>query len=269
MTTPFDALIHQIRNRGFHNQRLQEHSDVVSRGILDDLQKRCAPFRADFAAGRIRCWFDERTPGERQRRIDLLVGEPDDVGRPDLRNMRFCLENKTVVTAHRNRTNRFDDLNLALELLHDAQAEAVLVATVVIGVAERVLNIPDLVKRQFKSKPGQFEATVVPRLSSGDQSLWQEFHFAVSPNRTTDPPITLNKFRKLRTRSIRSRGISRPGHTHVVGYDFVLLVPAFINNVDPPYIPGPDDPRNLGINVQREYNAMLNLVCKAYTARWH
>jgi hypothetical protein len=183
--------------------------------------------------------------------------------------MRFCLENKSVVTAHRNRTNRFDDLDLVLELLHDAQAEAVLVATVIIGVADRVLNVPDIVKRQFKNKPTKFESTIAPRLSSGDQSLWQEFDFAISPNRTNDPMLTLNKFRKLRSRSIKSRGIWRPGHTHIVGYDFALLVPAFINNVDPPYIPASDDPRNLGINVRREYNAMLNLVCKAYIARWH
>jgi hypothetical protein len=153
--------------------------------------------------------------------------------------------------------------------LHDAQAEAVLVATVIIGVAERVLNVPDRIEPQFKKKAVEFEAKVVPRLSSGDQSLWREFDFAVSTNGTKDPTITLNKFRQLRSRSIRASGVWRPGHTHIVGYDYVLLVPAFINNVDPPYIPGPHDHRNLGINVQREYNAMLDLVCKAYTARWH
>jgi hypothetical protein len=84
MTTPFDAVIQQIRVRGFHNQRLQEHSDILSRGILDDVQKRCAPFRADLAAGKIAYWFNVPTPGERKRRIDLLVGEPDDCGGPDL-----------------------------------------------------------------------------------------------------------------------------------------------------------------------------------------
>lgn len=80
-------------------------------------------------------------------------------------------------------------------------------------------------------------------------------------NRLSDSAKTVAKFRQLPTRS--------PGHTHVVGYDYVLLVPAFIDNVNPPYIPKPDDPRSLGIDVQLEYAAMLDTVCKAYTARWH
>lgn len=91
--------------------------------------------------------------------------------------------------------------------------------------------------------------------------MWEEFDFAISMNRPNDPTITVSKFRQLRSRP--------PGYTHIMGYEYVLLVPAFINNVDPPYIPGSDDARNLGINVQGEYDAMLDAVCKAYTARWH
>ena len=30
MTTPFDEVIEQIKSRGFHNQRLEDHSDIVS-----------------------------------------------------------------------------------------------------------------------------------------------------------------------------------------------------------------------------------------------
>jgi hypothetical protein len=37
-----------------------------------------------LAAGKIAYWFNVPTPGERKRRIDLLVGEPDDCGGPDL-----------------------------------------------------------------------------------------------------------------------------------------------------------------------------------------
>lgn len=261
MTTPFDAVMQQIRIRGFHNHRLEDHSDILSQGILHDVQERCAPFSADIAAGQITSWLNVRTPGKRGREIDLLVGAPKDSGKPDLKKLRFCVENKSVITAHRNRTNRFDDLELVLELLHRAKPDAVLVATVIVGIAERVLNIPEGIKPRFKKRLDEFAAQIVPRLSSGDQSLWEEFEFAISPNRPNEPAITVSKFRQLRSRS--------PGHTHVVGYDYVLLVPAFINNVDPPYIPGPDDPRNLGINVQHEYDAMLDTVCKAYTAHWH
>ena len=80
-------------------------------------------------------------------------------------------------------------------------------------------------------------------------------------NRPDDPAKTVSKFRQLPTRPA--------GHTHVVGYDFVLVVPAFIDNVNEPYIPQTDDPNSLGIDVELEYQRMLDTICKAYTARWH
>jgi hypothetical protein len=49
----------------------------------------------------------------------------------------------------------------------------------------------------------------------------------------------------------------------------VLLVPAFIDNVNEPYIPRPTGPLSLGINVELEYETMLDAICKAYMARWH
>src|SRR6516165_8084637 len=150
MTTPFDAVIDQIKVRGFHNHRLEDHSDVVSNGILDDLKHRCPPFEADFAQKRVSSWLNVRTPGARKRKIDLLVGEPDDSGKPNLEKLRFCVENKSVITAHRNLYARFDDLNEALKVLHDAKAEAVLVATVIVGVAARVLNVPDRIKPSYQ-----------------------------------------------------------------------------------------------------------------------
>ncbi len=261
MTTPFDAVMKQIRLRGFHIQRLEEHSDIVSEGILRDVRERCAPFRADFAAHKITSWLNVRTPGARNRKIDLLVDEPDDAGMPDLEKLCFCVENKSVMTAHRNQYARFDDLNEALQVLHHAKAEAILVATVIIGVADRVLNVPDRVKPSYRDRLAEFNGQILPRLSSGDQTLWKQFAWAVSINRAGDPAKTAEKFRKLRTRL--------PGHTHVVGYDYVLLVPAFIDNVNPPYIPKQDDPRSLGIDVEHDYNLMLETICKAYTARWH
>jgi hypothetical protein len=261
MTTPFDAVIEQIRLRGFHNQRLEEHSDIVSEGILHDIRERCAPFRADFASDTITSWLNVRTPGARNRKIDLLVGEPDGAGMPDLEKLRFCVENKSVMTAHRNQYARFDDLNEALQVLHHAKAEAILVATVIIGVADRVLNVPDRVKPLYRDRAAEFDGKILPRLSSGDETLWEQFAWAASINRAGDPAKTAEKFRKLPTRP--------PGHTHVVGYDYVLLFPAFIDNVKPPYIPKPEDPLSLGIDVEHDYTVMLEAVCKAYTARWH
>jgi hypothetical protein len=261
MTTPFDEVIAQIKRRGFHNQRLEDHFDILSEGILNDLRKKCEVFAADFANGKIKSWKNVRTPGARNRKIDLLVGEMNTAGEADLEKLRFCVENKSVITAHRNRYARFDDLNEALQVLHRAKSEAVLVATVIIGVAKKVLNVPDKIRPLYRKKASEFKERIMPRLSSGDQMLFDEFEFALSINRSDDPAKTVTKFRQLPTRPA--------GYTHVVGYDYVLLVPAFIDNVNAPYIPEPNDPNSLGINVEHEYQRTLDTICKAYTARWH
>ncbi|MBI2881883.1 MAG: hypothetical protein HYY21_09830 [Candidatus Tectomicrobia bacterium] len=257
MSTPFDEVIDEIRARGFHNHRLEDHSGTVSRGILRDLSAMCEPFRQDLTVGRIREWFDLPSPGGRARKLDLVVAEPGgEAGGPDLGRLRLCVENKSVVTAHRNRTNRYDDLSDVLGVLHQKKPDAILVATVLVGLAERVLNVPDRVKPFLP--PDDFVRRILPRLSSADETLWDEFPHAVSRNRPLDPERTVKKFRELPTRP--------PGRTDLVAYDYVLLVPVFIDNVCPPHLARENA---LGIDVDAEYRAMLDRICKAYTARWH
>lgn len=257
MSTPFDEVVDEIRARGFHNHRLEDHSGTVSRGIVRDLGAMCEPFRRDLTAGRIREWLDLPSPGGRARKLDLVVAEPGgEAGGPDLGRLRLCVENKSVVTAHRNRTNRYDDLSDVLGVLHQKKPDAILVATVLVGLAGKVLNVPDRVKPFLP--PEDFVRRVLPRLSSGDDTLWDEFPHAVSRNRSLDPERTVKKFRELPTRP--------PGRTDLVAYDYVLLVPVFIDNVCPPRVARENA---LGINVDAEYRAMLDRICKAYTARWH
>ena len=120
--------------------------------------------------------------------------------------------------------------------------------------------MPDHVKKKYRGRDRMkvFEAVVRPRLSSGDQSLWIEFDDAISENRPDDPAKTVGLMRKLPTR--------QAGHTHVEGYDYVLLVPVMIDNVNPPSLPRPS---SLQIDVDDEYRRMLEQMCSAYTARWH
>jgi hypothetical protein len=258
MATPFDKVIKDIKKRGYHNHRLEDHSNIVSLGILKDLLKTCPPFREDFESGVINRWFNVHTPGARQRKIDLLIGQQLPDGRPDLNRMRICLENKSVITAHRNRDARFDDLNESLQVLYRVQPETVLVATVLIGTCDKVLNVPDKIKQLYRKKKEDFDKHIVPRLSSGDQMLWKEFDWAVSENRLKDPEQTVDKFRQLQIRE--------PSHTHKIGYDFLLLVPVAIDNVNPPKLAR----RNtLGINIDKGYHSMLEHICKTYNARWH
>lgn len=257
MSTAFDDLIDEIKTRGFHNHRLEEHSAAMSRGILRDLRAMCEPFERDFSEGRIREWLDLPSPAGRARKLDLVVAEPcGETGEPDLSCLRLCVENKSVVTAHRNRTNRYDDLSDLVGVLHRNRPDAILVATVLIGLAEDFLNVPDRVKPFLSSE--EFNERILPRLSSGDTSLWNEFPWAVSRNRPADPGRTANKFRELPTRP--------PGRTDLVAYDYVLLVPVLIDNVHPPRVARDN---KLGIDVDEEYRTMLDRICRAYTARWH
>jgi hypothetical protein len=259
VSTPFDAAIAAIAKARYHNHRLETHSDAVSDGIVEDLRKACEPFRRDLENEVVRVWKNVSSPGDRRRKVDLFVGEPGEGGRLDISRARIAVENKTVITAHRNRTNRFDDLSKVLGAIHSARPEALLVATVMIGLAERVLNIPDQLHKFYRDdKEQEFEEKVLPRLSSGDSSLWDEFNWAVSRNSTIDAANTTALFRTLPTRGA--------GHTHVEGYDYVLLVPVIIDNVNPPRLPREN---SLGIDVDKEYRRLIEQMCSAYTARWH
>ncbi len=254
--TPFDAVMDAIGKSGYHNHRRPLHSDIVSKGLLDDLLQRCETLAHDYSQGLVKHWLNVNAPGGRGRRLDLFIGEPDpSTGGPSLTGLRIGVENKSVMTAHRNRTSRFDDLRETLDAVLRVRQEAVMAATVLIGVADRVLNVPDRIKPRRKN---DFEAAVLPRLSSGDQSLWTEFDYAVSANRPTDANRTFTQFRELPTRS--------PGLTHMYGYDYVALIPVHVDNVAPPSVARKN---HLGVNVDAEYESMLDTLCRAYSARWH
>ncbi len=257
MSTPFDLVVERIASERYHNQRRQIHSDLVSQGVVRDLAEKCETLRADIDLGRVRTWLNSKTPGARGRKIDLLIGEAAPDGKPDLHKLRICVENKSVWTAHRNVDARYDDLNDALQVIHSVKSEAVLVATVIVGVAPRVLNVADQVKKHYRNDPEKFAEYVLPRLSSGDPTLWDEFQFAISENDPRDARKTIEKFRSLPTRP--------PGHTHLRGYDFILLVPVFVDNVNRPRI---EREHALGIDVDAEYSRMIDRICRAYAVRF-
>lgn len=258
MTRPFDTAIAAIATARYHNHRLETHSDTVGETLFLDLLDLCAPLRADVEQGSVKMWQNVSSPGDRRRKVDLFVGMPDPQGNPDIHQVRIAVENKSVITAHRNATNRFDDLRKVLSAIHAVRPEALLVATVLVGVSRHVLNIPDQVHKFFRDRQDDFERLVLPRLSSGDASLWEEFNWAISRNRENDPAKTVALLRTLPTRP--------PGHTHIEGYDSVLLVPVHIDNVNAPSLARVNE---LGIDIDADYKQMLEKLCAGYTARWH
>lgn len=258
MSTPFDAAIAAIAKARYHNHRLETHSDIVSDGIVEDLKATCEAFRRDVDDGAVRIWKNVGSPGDRERRVDLFVGQADADGNPDMTTVRIAIENKSVITAHRNRTNRFDDLKKVVAAVQGARPEALVIATVLIGLANRVLNIPDQVHKFYRDREDEFDEKIRPRLSSGDQSLFTEFSWAISKNSAIDPQRTLEMFRTLPTRG--------SAETYKVAYDSVLLVPVRIDNVSAPELARVN---GLGVDVDADYRTFLTRTCRGYVARWH
>ena len=260
MITPFDDVVRWIIENGYHNHRKAEHSDIVCKGIWRDLLTRCDNIRDDYDGGRIDWWLNQPAPDLQRRRADLLICEVDDPGDapPDLTRVRICLENKSVVTAHRNKGERFRDLDNFRSEVQQRRQEAIVLGTVLVGTADRYLNVADHVKRLYKGRTDKFDQEVLPRLSTGDDTLWDDFPFAISENRPNDAEKTIERFRGLPTRT--------PNLTHQSGFDYLLLIPVHIDNVNPPRV---DRDNSLGVDIDEEYSNFLDTVQRGYIARWH
>src|SRR6516165_736386 len=144
--TPFDSVVDRIRRRGFYNHRLGDHIDILRRGFVEDLSRYCPRFEADLSGHVISCQKNMRDPAAQYRKLDFAIGDASQDGDLDIRKLRICLKNKSVITGHASRNSRFWDLTAALWALEELKSRVVLVATVIVGVAERVLNVPDKVK---------------------------------------------------------------------------------------------------------------------------
>lgn len=257
MRRGLDELISGIAQIGYHNHRNEGHSDSLSHGILADLRDHCTPVREGIDRGSLKVWENYGSAAGRKRRVDLLIGMPDADGevRPDGACIAF--EHKSVVTAHRNKDARYDDLSGYCQTLHHANQRTVIVGTVLIGTAGQVLNVPDRVKSVCETLGLDFEKNVLPRLSTGDMKLWSDFAGCISNNKPGEPSKTVQKFQ-----SLPRRGSS---DTHIAGFDYLLLIPVEIDNVNPPAIA---DPNALGIDAFTLYDDMIRHVCFTYAMRW-
>lgn len=259
MPTPFDYVVDHIVEARYHNHRKEEHSDIVSNGIVEDLKLRCDSIRDDFDSARIQAWRNIVAPGtglKKERTIDLLIAEPDGSGvRPDLSRARLAIENKSVATAHRNKSARAQIMDAVGKNIQAISPEVILLGTVIVGTAVRYLNIPDAVKKFYSH---DFDSLILPRLSTGDQSLWDDYgDVGTSPNSATDASRTVQYFRD----NVAVRSITL---THQPGYDYLLIVPMHINNVDPPRVD-----RSCGlVDHDKDYGEMLDTLCSAYSYRF-
>jgi hypothetical protein len=286
--TPFDVHAALVNQRGYHNHRVNTHSDVISDGILQDLWRGCPALRADLEAGRVGFWKNKKIKWGRGRDTDLIIAEPivaksrgmqgaltydwhgaavDARSKPNPNRVRIMIEHKSVITAHRNRDARYDDLNnLVQDIVRDAAANIVIGATVMVGVSEYYLNIPDKLLPNFikKSETGKkqfdeerFSREILARVKAHDEILFKDYSFAVSYNKSDEIKETFGKFNRLSRRPQNNRS--------QLGYDALLLCPVYYDNVHEARVARNND---FGIDVDGEYQQFLRRICEDYTALW-
>lgn len=215
------------------------------------------------------------TPVEGDLPFNVLGAASDPRMEPDEENVRLFMEHKSTLTAHRNKTNRQDDLNNLSQQMR-ADPGVITAATVMVGTSRFFLNVADLVKPRFYSpirdprtselqfaKDGsvrsQFDsaafAKVVERIRNSDATLPDDFWFALSGNGAADWHGSVEHYRtELKVRA----GNRRDEH----GYDAVLIVPVNYSNLAPCSVNREND---LGIDPDAEYADFVHHLASLYT----
>lgn len=247
----FEEILNGVRGSGYHNHRRETHSDLMSGRMIADLTALCPMFSRDYNSGAIKVW--EKTKGPDDRTTDLLAGIANPDGTPNLSEVRLLVEHKSVITAHRNRNARVQDIDRERLSAHRANPRTIVVATVLVGTSGRVLNVPDCVAKLHRPT---FPA-ILGRLSQGDQTLWDEFSVCVGYNSVDDPIKTINLFRSL--------PIRKASDTHLAALDFLLIAPVAIDNVNEPTLQTGYN----GVDPISDYQRMIQHICRLYALRWH
>lgn len=261
-----------VNHVGYHNHRVNTHSDIISDGILQDLWKHCSAIHADLKLGRVGYWKNQKINWGRGRVTDVVVAEPTIQGtkesrkqiefdwhgaanikgaKPNLQKLRIVIEHKSVVTAHRNRDARHDDLN---NMWQEATSHVVVGATVMIGLAQQYLNVADKLRDRIEEE--RFNREIMPRLKAHDKTLFNDFSFAVSKNKPNDPMLTFKKFNTLPV---------RPPDRSTQGFDALFLCPIYYDNVSPAHVVRDN---LFGIDVDSKYRKFLERICHDYANLW-
>ena len=257
MITPADRVIERILQDRYHDHRSARHSDIICNHFILDLLQQCPALADDIENSRVQYRLNVEVSGLTHK-VDLMIYEVDDSDSvPTLDRARLCMENKSVITAHgKNRKNRQSDLSDFANLLQAKKPEAIVLGHVLVGTGIQYVNIPDAVKRKCQILGIDFERDVLPRLSSGDPKLWTEF--GAKPNSEDAAFKTIEMMRSL--------PVKAKGFTHELGFDYLLIEPVFVDNINPPRV---ERENVFGINIDSQYPKMLRRTCRAYTSRWH
>jgi len=127
------------QNIGF-NPRGQQHSDYLSKCILQDLRRESPTLAADLDGFNLTYALNREVRSlVWGRDVDLAIFDPQEAG--PLEQVRVGVEHKTIMTPHgKARKNRLGDIVAYCNHLHNHSARAVAGATVVINTSSEYEN---------------------------------------------------------------------------------------------------------------------------------
>jgi hypothetical protein len=259
--TAFSDLIDFIRNERIHHPRTGVHSDILSKGLLNDLCRVSDVFLNHAEEGEICYKLNMKIEdASRHHVVDLVIGRPRNKGQlqakseqlagdgplcqcvGELVETRIIIENKSLVTAHRNVFNRTRILTDISDFVRNSKhKDAILIGTFLVGTAERFLNYEtfvrarDVLNRLCKKSSYDFDS-LEKNIGTGSREL-RDFvtnpnlpERMVSVNRTDDPKRTLQSI-------VGDIPVKTDTKT---GYDALIIQFCHIDNVDPPRLDFPD-----------------------------
>ncbi len=248
MSTIFDTWIEEISKKPFYSGRGGVHCKALALALEKELLERSPALRTDRNSGLVRSWT-RRTLAATRGRHDLLCGPADVAGEPAPGGLRICIDVKTVVTAHRNGPTRAQELRDAAKRIAGDSPESLHVAVVLVGTEARYLNVADQVAALYRKmgKERFFDESIVPRLSTGDESLWTDCAWGISPNKPNDAATTAALFLGL------------------TEFDALFVAPVHIDNVTPPKV---DRAHPAFGRFDEQYEVAMASVVGEYMKRW-
>jgi len=300
-TNAFERVIKRIRNDGVYHPRDQRVSTQLGLEILRDLYFVSPEFREDVNCGRICYGFNlkfEKTSTSNSKRTDLAIGVLDESAdippiltkyledaplipemkmlhittrdRDLMKEVRIAMENKSVITAHRNRNNRSDELVSIADVLSEACPGAILVATVMIGTATEFLNYEVLQRAEgvlevfCERVRGGYQLDEIKRLLGRSAPEIADF---LNQPRIRKALISTNESQEPFNTMDRMHGVLKPReNTSQIGYDVLILQFCHIDNIGPARLESPEYFK--GIYAQYQYNTALKRLSGLYRERF-
>ncbi len=287
VASAFDDLVDHIIKHKIYNPRPQVISRVLSRGIIKDLIKYSKHFREHIKEGIAVFRTDLRlTKDGKSHTIDLALGlrkksesrtkrkplsieidgESLIVYNEEPLEFTLFLENKSIITAHRNKRNRTRDLESLASFLPKFGEDPIKAATMIIGTAERYLNVDrlkwaedalDLLCKErnsdisiegIRESMGQSDQTLIELLK--DEKIAELF---CSKNKTEDPQKTME--------TVISEVPLKPDSQE--GFDAIAIQFLSLDNIHTPTLVTPDYFSDEKYR-RYHYNEVIDLLAKEY-----